>query len=103
MLASVPGLPRSVGVFNMRMRKTFEVSLGVRIMKTRTERGRPGTEAIVLCYILESVVSAYNLLISIIMCNDKNIYEPPDQSCGFIMDLLFCHSPTILLQTVIIY
>ena len=35
-VASVPGLPRSVRVLIMRR---------LRIIKTRTERGRPGTEA----------------------------------------------------------
>ena len=46
MIASVPGLPRSVRVFIMRM-----LALNVccmRIMKTYTERGRPGTEASVM-------------------------------------------------------
>ena len=51
MLASVPGLPLSVRVIIMRMRdrKTFEergvCRLRMRIIITRTERGRPGTEA----------------------------------------------------------
>ena len=39
-VAWVPGLPRSVRVLIMRRRQTFE-----RTIKTRTERGRPGTEA----------------------------------------------------------
>ena len=38
--ASVPGLPRSVRVLIMRMFAAY-----IRIIKTRTERGRPGAEA----------------------------------------------------------
>ena len=48
-LASVPGLPRSVRVLIMRRRQTFEKRFSnvcrLRTIKTRTERGRPGTEA----------------------------------------------------------
>ena len=53
--ASIPGLPRSVCVLIMRMRKTFKASSSymyipanvcrMRIIKTHTEQGRPGTEA----------------------------------------------------------
>ena len=54
-LASVPGLPRSVRVFIMHIQQTFAVELALnvyrmRIMKTRTERGRPGTEATLIPY-----------------------------------------------------
>ena len=41
-IASVPGLPRFVRVLIMRRRQTFEKM----VIKTRTERGRPGTDAI---------------------------------------------------------
>ena len=50
-VASVPGLPRSVRVLIMRRRQTFEI-------KTRTERGRPGTEAtLVALKLLVSLIS----------------------------------------------
>ena len=52
LVASVPGLPRSVRVLIMRRRQTFENRFSnvfrLRIIKTRTERGRPGTEASIL-------------------------------------------------------
>ena len=41
-IASVPGLPRFVRVLIMRRRQTFKKT----VIKTRTERGRPGTDAI---------------------------------------------------------
>ena len=48
-LASVPGLPRSVRVLIVRRRQTFENRFSnvcrLRTIKTRTERGRPGTVA----------------------------------------------------------
>ena len=43
-LGSRPDLPRSVRVLIVRRRQTFECRL--RTIKTRTEQGRPGTEAI---------------------------------------------------------
>ena len=45
LLASVPGLPLSMRVLITHRRQTFFKCLRLRIIKTRKERGRPGTKA----------------------------------------------------------
>ena len=68
LLASVPGLPRSVRVFYV---------CRLRTIKTRTERGRPGTEATILLPRQLSWLGMYSYVRIILLYNYYTLYSIP--------------------------
>ena len=85
-LASVPGLPRSVRVLIKRM-QNFECGR-MRLIETRTERGRPGTEAM-------SVYSDFGLA--------ALLSEKRNKTYGVTMGWLRTHLSYALLWSAILY